>query len=83
MVMQNEESSAILQNKLPHKLKDLGSFTISCTIGNSYFNKALCDLSATINLMPLFVFRTLGLGEPKSTSVSLQLANDLSNTREE
>ena len=74
-VMLNEECSAILLNKLPPKLKDPGSFTIPCTIGNSYFEKALCDLGASINLMPLSVFRTLGLGEPKPTSVSLQLAD--------
>jgi len=81
-VMLNEECSAILLNKLPPKLKDLGSFTISYTIGNSYFEKALCNLGASINLMHLSVFRTLGLGEPKPTSVSLQLADGPSNTRE-
>ncbi|XP_052197380.1 uncharacterized protein LOC127804545 [Diospyros lotus] len=32
-VMLTEESSAILKNKLPPKLKDPGSFTIPCTIG--------------------------------------------------
>ena len=41
-VMLNEECSAILLNKLPPKLKDPGSFTIPCTIGNSYFEKTLC-----------------------------------------
>ncbi|XP_056169335.1 uncharacterized protein LOC130138641 [Syzygium oleosum] len=71
----NEECSAILQNKLPPKLKDPGSFTIPCTIGNSYFDKALCDLGASINLMPYSVFRKLGLGEAKATTVSLQLAD--------
>jgi len=59
-IMLNEECSAILLNKLPPKLKDPGSFTIPCTIGNSYFEKPLCDLGASINLMPLSVFRTLG-----------------------
>ena len=39
-----EECSTILQNKLPHKLEDLGSFNISCTIGDHFFGKALCDL---------------------------------------
>ena len=74
-VMLTEESSAILQRKLPPKLKDPGSFTIPCTIGKSYFNRALCDLGASINLMPLFVFRKLGLGEVKPTTISLQLAD--------
>jgi len=57
------------------KLKNLGSFTIPCTIRNYYFKKVLCDLSASINLMPLSVFRTPGLGESKPTSVSLQLVD--------
>ncbi|KAL0361953.1 UNVERIFIED_CONTAM: hypothetical protein Sradi_3879800 [Sesamum radiatum] len=47
----NEECSAILQNKLPPKLKDPGSFSIPCTIGDMNFEKALCDLGASINLM--------------------------------
>jgi len=73
--MLNEECSAILLNRLPPKLKDPGSFTIPCTVGNSYFENALCDLGTSINLMPLSVFRTLRLGELKPTSVSLQLAD--------
>ena len=55
IVMLTEESSAILQKKLPPKLKDPGNFTIPCTIGKSYFDKSLCDLGESINLMPLFV----------------------------
>ena len=73
--MLTEESSAILQKKLPPKLKDPGSFTIPCTIGKSYFDRALCDLGASINLMPFSVFRKLGLGEVKLTTISLQLAD--------
>ncbi|XP_010247671.1 PREDICTED: uncharacterized protein LOC104590648 [Nelumbo nucifera] len=71
----NEECSAILLNKLPQKLKDLGSFTIPCTIGNLKINKALCDLGASINLMPYLVFKKLGLGELQPTRVALQLAD--------
>ena len=70
-----EECSAILQKKLPPKLKDPGSFTIPCMIGNAHFEKALCDLGASINLMPLSVFKKLGLGEAKPTTVFLQLAD--------
>jgi len=74
IVMLNEECNTILLNKLPPKLKDPGSFTIHCTIGNFYFKKTLYDLGASINLLPLSAFRTLGLGEPKPTSILLQLA---------
>ena len=70
-----EESSAIIQRKLPQKLKDPGSFHIPCVIGNLIFEKALCDLGASINLMPLSLFRKLGLGEAKPTTVTLQMAD--------
>ena len=70
-----EECSAILQRKLPHKIKDPGNFTIPCKIGNSIFERALCDLEASINLMPLSIFRRLGLGEARPTTVTLQLTD--------
>ena len=47
----SENCSAIIQRKLPKKLKDLGSFTIPCIIGEHTFSKALCDLGASKNLM--------------------------------
>ncbi|CAA0841015.1 Unknown protein, partial [Striga hermonthica] len=56
-------------------LKDPGSFTVPCTIGNIFFSKALCDLGSSINLMPLSIFRKLGLGEVKPSTVILQLAD--------
>ncbi|KAK5839297.1 hypothetical protein PVK06_008073 [Gossypium arboreum] len=71
----NEECSVILQNKLPTKLKDPGSFTIPCLIGSLNVEKALADLGASINLMPYKMFKQLGLGEPKPTKMSIQLAD--------
>ncbi|CAL2266116.1 unnamed protein product [Prunus armeniaca] len=71
----SEEVSAVLLRKLPPKLKDPGSFTIPCLIGNQRFEHALLDLGASINLMPFFVFESLNLGELKKTSVSIQLAD--------
>ena len=69
-----EECSVILQKKLPSKLKDPGRFNISCFIGNSIFEKALCDLGVRINLMPLSILKKLDLGEVGPTIVALQLA---------
>ena len=60
---------------MPTKLKDQGSFTILCSIGNSIFEKALCDLGASINLMSLSIFKKLGLGEANPTTITLQLAD--------
>ena len=75
MVMLTEECRVLLQKKLPLKLRDPGSFNIPCTIGSFYFDKALCDLGASINLMPFSIFRKLGLGEVKPTTIHLQLAD--------
>ena len=68
-----EECSAVLQKKLPLKLQDHGSFAIPFSIGNRVSGKTLCDLGASINLMSLSMFKRLKLGEPKSTTISLQL----------
>ncbi|XP_073061857.1 uncharacterized protein [Primulina eburnea] len=70
-----EECSAILQKKLPQKLKDPGSFTIPCIIGGTNVNKALCDLGASINLMSFSTYKHLKLGEVKPTTITLQLAD--------
>ncbi|XP_022889199.1 uncharacterized protein LOC111404654 [Olea europaea var. sylvestris] len=69
------EGGNVKEVEVERKKKDPGSFTIPCTIGSSSFDKALCDLGASINLMPLSVFKKLGLGKVKLTIVTLQLAN--------
>ncbi|XP_062100515.1 uncharacterized protein LOC133806429 [Humulus lupulus] len=68
-----KECSAIIKKKFPQKLRDLGSFTIPCTIGNFHCVRALCDLGASINLIPLSIFKRLGLREARPTVVILQL----------
>ncbi|XP_052297265.1 uncharacterized protein LOC127902397 [Citrus sinensis] len=70
-----EQTSNLLQCKMPPKFKDPGSPTISCVIGNKFFNKALLDLGASVNLLPSSVYMQLGLGELKPTSIILQLAD--------
>ncbi|XP_019225302.1 PREDICTED: uncharacterized protein LOC109206891 [Nicotiana attenuata] len=77
VVKLNAHCSAILQNKIPQKCGDPGSFTIPCFLGSEKFDNTLCDSGASINLMPLSVFRILEgeLGVIKSMLVSLQLAD--------
>eukprot|EP00257_Ricinus_communis_P017000 XP_015575329.1 uncharacterized protein LOC107261329 [Ricinus communis] len=75
MVQLLEKSSAIIQRRLPKKLKDLGSFTIPCFIGNLNVDNALADLGANITVMPYNLFKKLGLGEPNTTLISIQLAD--------
>ena len=56
-------------------MQDSSSFTIPCTIGNYDFGRALCDSSANINLMPLYVVKRLSLGDLTPTMMALQMAN--------
>ena len=67
--------SAIIQKKLPTKMKDPGSFTIPCSIGKYEFKKALCDSNASINLMPLSVVQRLNLGELTLTTITLHMVD--------
>lgn len=73
--MLTEECSARTQNKLPSKLKDPRSFIVLYTIGDYYFNKVLCDLDASINLILLSIFRILGFGEAKANTMTLHLVD--------
>ncbi|XP_070057785.1 uncharacterized protein [Nicotiana tomentosiformis] len=66
--------SAIVHSMTP-KLEDPGALTIPCTIGSAEFAKALCDIRASINLMPYSVSKTMGIGKPIPTSMRLKMAN--------
>ncbi|XP_074277872.1 uncharacterized protein LOC141601482 [Silene latifolia] len=71
----SKECSAILLNKLPQKLDDPGSFSIPCSIRGIYIQRALCDLGASVSLMPLSIFKRLQMMDLKPTRVSLQLVD--------
>jgi gag-polyprotein putative aspartyl protease len=71
-----EKVSAIVMNKLPPKLQDPGNFTIPCSIGSTKFDRALCDLGASVSLMPKSIFDRIGVGELVPTKKSLQLADE-------
>ncbi|KAA3483490.1 hypothetical protein EPI10_005660 [Gossypium australe] len=70
-----KEYSAFLDNKLPSKMKDPGSFTIPYNIGESYCGKALRDLGASINLIPMSIFKIFGIGDVRPTTVTFQLVD--------
>ncbi|XP_026378682.1 uncharacterized protein LOC113273131 [Papaver somniferum] len=70
-----ENASAILQNKLPFKCKDPGSFDTPVVIGNTQFNKAMLDLGASVNVMPASIYESLNLGPLKEIGITLQLAD--------
>ncbi|KAK4729541.1 hypothetical protein R3W88_022529 [Solanum pinnatisectum] len=70
-----QHCSAISTRSLVQKKEYPGAFTITCTIGKMHFAKALCDLGASINLMPLSIYKKLGLGAPKPTAMHLLMAD--------
>ncbi|RVW19612.1 hypothetical protein CK203_117244 [Vitis vinifera] len=70
-----EQASAIIQCKSPMKYRDPGCPTISVSIGGTCVEKAFLDLGASVNLLPYSVYKQLGLGELKPTSITLSLAD--------
>nr|GFB45876.1 reverse transcriptase domain-containing protein [Tanacetum cinerariifolium] len=70
----------MLLKKLPKNLGDQGKFIIPCDFLGMDACHALADLSASINLMPLFIWKNLSLPELTPTRLTLKLA-DRSITR--
>ncbi|GJR79252.1 reverse transcriptase domain-containing protein [Tanacetum coccineum] len=70
----NENCSTVILKKLSEKLGDPEKFLIPCGFSELKC-KALADLGASINLMPLSVWKKLGLPELISTRMTLELAN--------
>ncbi|KAJ1288524.1 hypothetical protein BS78_02G095400 [Paspalum vaginatum] len=75
IVHMTEECSAAILNQPPQKKKDPGSPTIPCSIGNQVFNEALCDLRASISVMPKVDFDKLSHAALTPTTMCLQLAD--------
>ncbi|GJR25025.1 reverse transcriptase domain-containing protein [Tanacetum coccineum] len=70
----SENCSTVILKKLPEKLGNPGKFLIPCSFSELKC-KALADLGASINLMPLSVWKELGLPELISTRMTIELAN--------
>ncbi|GKC78677.1 reverse transcriptase domain-containing protein, partial [Tanacetum coccineum] len=76
----NENCSAMLLKKLPEKLGDPNKFLIPCDFSGIDVCHALADLDASINLMPLSIWKKLSLPKLYPTRMTLELA-DRSITR--
>ncbi|GJW05219.1 hypothetical protein Tco_1564075 [Tanacetum coccineum] len=64
-----------INNVIPRKKKDPGSFTLPCFINNVCFDHALVDLGASVSVMPLLTYLNLGLGELAHTKLTVELAD--------
>nr|GEZ62441.1 reverse transcriptase domain-containing protein [Tanacetum cinerariifolium] len=71
----NKHCSAVLLKKLPEKLRDPDKFLIPCDFPGMAECLALADLGASINLMPLPVWKELSLPDQSPTCMTLELAD--------
>ncbi|GJW45918.1 reverse transcriptase domain-containing protein [Tanacetum coccineum] len=76
----NENCSAIILKKFPEKLGDPGRFLIPCDFSKLNECLALADLGASINLMPLSIWKELSLPALTKTRMILELANRMIST---
>ncbi|GKA54156.1 reverse transcriptase domain-containing protein, partial [Tanacetum coccineum] len=71
----NENYSAVVLKKIPEKLGDPSRFLIPCDFSEFDNCLALADLGASINLMPLSIWKKLGLPGLNDTKMVLELAD--------
>ena len=71
VVKLTEECSTALLNQLPKKKKDPGNPTISCSIGAQQFHQALCDLRASVSVMPKVIYDKLNHNSLSPTTMCL------------
>ncbi|GJR22874.1 reverse transcriptase domain-containing protein [Tanacetum coccineum] len=76
----NANCSAVILKKLPEKLGDPGRFLIPCDFGEFDNYLALADLGASINLMPLSIWKKLGLPDLTNPRVPLILGRPFLRT---
>ncbi|GJZ68030.1 putative reverse transcriptase, RNA-dependent DNA polymerase [Tanacetum coccineum] len=67
--------SATLQNKLPPKETNPGSFILPCFIRNHSMGNALADLGASISVMTYSLFKRLGLGSLRPIKMTIEMAD--------
>ncbi|XP_042019017.1 uncharacterized protein LOC121766847 [Salvia splendens] len=68
--------SAIIQKEKAVKQRDFDKFIIRCSIGQGKVDKALCDLGASIHIMPLKYYENLNIRPLKTSDVIIRLADN-------
>nr|GFA12852.1 reverse transcriptase domain-containing protein [Tanacetum cinerariifolium] len=71
----SDEISAMIQNKVPPKLEEPGSFLISCNLNKTFSCNALANLGDSFKLMPHSLYEKLSLETLKPTKKSIRLAD--------
>ncbi|GKE85736.1 hypothetical protein Tco_1559478, partial [Tanacetum coccineum] len=71
----NSYEASHIDNSIPQKEKDQGSFTLPCYINNVCFDNPLANLGASVSFMPLSIYLNLGLGKLAHTKLIVELAD--------
>ncbi|CAN6465231.1 unnamed protein product [Victoria cruziana] len=74
-VMLSTGTSSLLQRRLPPKLEDPGALIISCVLGDIRVERALLDLGASVNVLPVFFYDAFGLEGLRPTYMTIQMAD--------
>ncbi|XP_057787200.1 uncharacterized protein LOC131004514 [Salvia miltiorrhiza] len=74
-ILMGENVSVAIKQELPPKSKYSGMFSLPIYIGDTRIEHAMCDLEASINVMPLTVYNRLSGVELVDTRVVIQLAD--------
>jgi hypothetical protein len=75
-----ERCSAAILDGLLDKMGDLGVSTISCLIRTQKFDQDLCDIGASVGVMPKVIYDQLNQDSLIPTSMHLQLADQWCHT---
>ncbi|XP_042038284.1 uncharacterized protein LOC121784177 [Salvia splendens] len=75
MITDENVSAVIQRNDLPSKKTDPGLFTLPISIGDVQVEHAMCDLGASINVLPHSIYRKLGEAKLVDTDIMIQLAD--------
>ncbi|CAM8968169.1 unnamed protein product [Rhodiola kirilowii] len=75
IVALSKECSAAMHQPIPHKLPDSESFSIPCDIGGVTVRRALCDLDASVSIMPYSLYAKLNLGDLCHANVAIRLVD--------
>ncbi|GJU29905.1 hypothetical protein Tco_1173494 [Tanacetum coccineum] len=75
-VTMNPRCSSLLQNQLPQKENDSGSFILPCFIGRLDSNNALAVLGASISIMHFSMFKRLGIGKLEPINIVIEMADN-------
>ncbi|GJZ04054.1 mitochondrial proton/calcium exchanger protein-like protein isoform X1, partial [Tanacetum coccineum] len=74
-IVSSGQNPSHIDESIPQKEKDPGSFTLPCFINDVCFDNALVDLGASVSVMPLLTYLNLGLGELAHTKLTVELAD--------